>query len=116
MSQGDDVAEKSADPEKPWLTDPELTPRVISVEGRVPRFIGKTKLSPYIVIDGKVMRSSLNLTKKEKDRRVRFPDDETLSRKCEDAVDEREWASVGGFLASSPRLEEDFWVLVLCPS
>lgn len=80
-------AKKTAD--KPWLTDPELAPRVIPVEGRIPRFgLSQTKLSPYILIDGKVIRSALHLSAKNDNntRRVSFPNDQSLVAK-DDSVD-----------------------------
>lgn len=55
--------------------DPEnLPPRTISYTGRRPRFgTGNVPLSPYILIDGRKLRSALLLRKKRQPRRVSFP-------------------------------------------
>nr|XP_034190387.1 uncharacterized protein LOC117608843 isoform X1 [Osmia lignaria] len=60
--------------------DPEkLPPRTISHTTRRPRFgIGNVPLSPYILIDGKKLRSSLALSKRKLPRRVSFPTNDNL--------------------------------------
>ncbi|XP_076298241.1 uncharacterized protein LOC143217633 [Lasioglossum baleicum] len=86
MSEGADsvtsICESSlttlkVDPEE---IDPEkLPPRIISHNTRRPRFgISNTPLSPYILIDGKKLRSSLAFTKKRPPRRVSFPENDNL--------------------------------------
>ncbi|XP_076640320.1 uncharacterized protein LOC143351997 isoform X2 [Colletes latitarsis] len=57
----------------------ELPPRTISYNTRRPRFgTGNVPLSPYILIDGKKLRSSLAFTKKSSPRRVSFPANDNL--------------------------------------
>ncbi|XP_076652781.1 uncharacterized protein LOC143359034 isoform X2 [Halictus rubicundus] len=86
MSEGADsltsICENSlttlkVDPEE---VDPEkLPPRIISHNTRRPRFgVSNTPLSPYILIDGRKLRSSLAFTKKRPPRRVSFPENDNL--------------------------------------
>nr|XP_033337483.1 uncharacterized protein LOC117226846 [Megalopta genalis] len=86
MSEGADsvtsICENSlttlkVDPEE---VDPEkLPPRIISHNTRRPRFcLSNIPLSPYILIDGKKLRSSLAFTKKRPPRRVSFPENDNL--------------------------------------
>ncbi|XP_015428691.1 PREDICTED: uncharacterized protein LOC107185512 [Dufourea novaeangliae] len=86
MSEGADsvtpICENSlttlkVDPEE---VDPEkLPPRIISHNTRRPRFgIGNAPLSPYILIDGKKLRSSLAFSKRRPPRRVSFPANDNL--------------------------------------
>lgn len=86
MSEGADsvpsICENSlttlkVDPEE---VDPEkLPPRIISYNTRRPRFgIGNAPLSPYILIDGRKLRSSLAFSKKRPLRRVSFPANDNL--------------------------------------
>nr|XP_012148006.1 PREDICTED: putative uncharacterized protein DDB_G0282133 isoform X1 [Megachile rotundata] len=60
--------------------DPEkLPPRTISHTTRRSRFgTGNVPLSPYILIDGKKLRSSLALSKRKLPRRVSFPTNDNL--------------------------------------
>lgn len=78
MSEGADSAAQTCENSHATLNpedDPEnLPPRTISSTGRRPRFgTGNVPLSPYILIDGKKLRSALSLKKKWPPRRVSFP-------------------------------------------
>lgn len=56
-------------------------PRVISHELYFPRFGTKkdvTPPSPFILIDGKLLRSSISFCKKKNNRRVKFPENDIL--------------------------------------
>ncbi|KAG7208742.1 hypothetical protein KM043_014938 [Ampulex compressa] len=56
----------------------ELPPRIITYTGRRPRFgTGNAAISPYIIIDGKKLRSAVAYTKKWPPRRVSFPTNDT---------------------------------------
>lgn len=83
MSKGADsktqVCENSLTTLKIEDNPEELPPRIISYTTRRPRFgTGNVPLSPYILIDGIKLRSSLALTKKKTPRHVNFPASENL--------------------------------------
>lgn len=78
MSEGADSIARTCDNSPTTLkteeNPEELPPRVITHTGRRPRFgTGNAPLSPYILIDGKKLRSALALRKKWPPRRVSFP-------------------------------------------
>ncbi|XP_017880088.1 protein phosphatase 1 regulatory subunit 37 [Ceratina calcarata] len=78
MSEGASPAPRTCENSLTTLTDEvdpeELPPRTISHTTRRPRFgTGNVPLSPYILIDGRKLRSSLALSKKKLPRRVSFP-------------------------------------------
>lgn len=81
MSEGADsvaqICENSLTTLKVEDNPEELPPRTLTT--RRPRFgTGNVPLSPYILIDGKKLRSSLALTKKSSPRRVSFPANDNL--------------------------------------
>ncbi|XP_054006910.1 uncharacterized protein LOC128891449 isoform X1 [Hylaeus anthracinus] len=83
MSEGADtitqICENSLTTLKVEDNPEELPPRTISYNTRRPRFgTGNVPLSPYILIDGKKLRSSLAFTKKSSPRRVSFPANDNL--------------------------------------
>ncbi|XP_051163705.1 uncharacterized protein LOC127283082 [Leptopilina boulardi] len=68
---------------KKSIEDKEILPppRVISHELYFPRFGTKkdvTPPSPFILIDGKLLRSSISFCKKKNNRRVKFPENDIL--------------------------------------
>ncbi|CAK9834568.1 Protein phosphatase 1 regulatory subunit 37 [Anthophora retusa] len=78
MSEGansvSQICENSLTTLKDEVDPEELPPRTISHTTRRSRFgTGNVPLSPYILIDGRKLRSSLALSKKKRPRRVSFP-------------------------------------------
>lgn len=68
------ICENSLTTLKDEVDPEELPPRTISHTTRRSRFrTGNVPLSPYILIDGRKLRSSLALSKKKLPRRVSFP-------------------------------------------
>lgn len=81
MSEGaDSVAQVCENSLASIEDDPELLPpRTISHTTRRSRFgTGNVPLSPYILIDGRKLRSALALSKKRPLRRVSFPANHNL--------------------------------------
>lgn len=78
MSEGansiSQICENSLTTLKDEVDPEELPPRIISHVTRRSRFgTSNVALSPYILIDGRKLRSSLALSKKKLPRRVNFP-------------------------------------------